>query len=658
MNIRTFALLLILLAGYGEMTAQLQREAILLQHPDRIRVSPLSILNSPYRETNMSITPDGQYLFFMSLRGGQEWSHWYMTWGEDSVYDGDIWYAKKYNGQWSRPVCLPYGVNTGSGEDEPNVAPNGRKVYFQSWQRYWQFSGGPYYEAQMVNGKWGEGKGLGGGITEFFRTQFDATDGMTVSPDGKTFIVACGNDYHNKMDLYISKKGPRGWSYLKRLGISTPRDERSVFIAADGKTLYFASDGYGGYGGLDIFKTTLNPDGSCGKVINLGKPFNTPGDDYGFILTGDGKEGYFIRNGDIYFTDLTDADPRMKPAFQISLKGVVKDSLSKKPMKAQVIIMDAKTTQIVKVLNTDDQGRYQCLLSNKDAAYYQSVKSKGYKSQRETLKTRETASQQTYENNFYLAKKENKVVPPPLIAEVKQKPAVKPKVDTAVVEKPEKRKFDLTPISPQENTKITINENAGTGIEATTYENPYSFENVAENNLILLLDVSASMKQADKLPLLKDAFSTLITHMRPEDRISLITYSGDARVLLDGVSAAEQAAIKRAIGNLGGGGSTNSKNGLKKAFKIADANFIPGGNNRIIFATDGYYNLEELYKLVEKGCAQSQVKMSIFSFGKLGIEQEKQFEKLADKGQGNHSNINIKNVDKALLQEAKAVRKK
>lgn len=657
-----FLVLLILFSFCEEMQAQLQREATLLQHRDRIRVTPLPALNSSFRETNMSITPDGRYLFFMSLRGGQYWSRQYMVWGEDSVFDGDIWYTQKVNGSWAKAKCLPYGINTSNGEDEPNVSPNGRKVYYQSWQAYWQFTGGPYYEAELVNGKWGEGKGLGGGITEFFKSNFDATDGMTISPDGKTFIVACGNDYHNNMDLYISRKGPRGWSYCKRLGVSTPLDERSAFIAADGQTLYFASNGYGGYGGLDIFKTTIKPDGSCGEVINLGKPFNTSGDDYGFILTGDGKEGYFIRNGDIYFADLTNADPRMKPAYQISLKGVVKDSLTGRPMQAKIILMDARTTNVVKILSADSKGRYQALLPNKNATYYQSVKSKGYKTKKDVLKTREALAQQSYESNFYLAKPQP--TPPPVVAQNDPPPRRQDRPDPVVKEnppepvKPPKRDFGLNKVETQPKTKIDVGEDPASNIEAPKYEDPYSFTNVAENNLILLLDISASMKQADKLPMLKESIKNLITYMRAVDRISIVTYSSDARVLLDGVSAAEQAAINKAINNLGGGGGTNSKVALKKAFKIAGDNYIEGGNNRIILATDGYFDLTELNKIVEKGCNQNQVQLSIFSFGKLGREQEGKFERLAELGSGNHSNINSNNVNDALLKEAKAVRKK
>ncbi|MFT4601405.1 MAG: outer membrane protein OmpA-like peptidoglycan-associated protein, partial [Arenicella sp.] len=106
--------------------------------------------------------------------------------------------------------------------------------------------------------------------------------------------------------------------------ISTPGDERSVFIAGDGKTVYFASDGYKGFGGLDVFKTTLNDDGTCGEVINIGEPFNTAKDDYGFITTASGNESYFVREGDIYFANTSEADSDLKPNVTVIISGTVK----------------------------------------------------------------------------------------------------------------------------------------------------------------------------------------------------------------------------------------------------------------------------------------------------------------------------------------------
>jgi hypothetical protein len=311
--LKTFALLLMAVL-LSPLASWAQRKVTILEHGDSLVIKPLTVLNSPYPETNLTITPDGEYLYFTSLRGGQSWSSQYMTFQGDSVHDGDIWFAQRIDSQWQAPVCLPYGLNTSQGEDEPNVAADGQGVYFQSWNYLWAQNGGPYYFAtRNDSGEWSPKKGLGGGITEFFKKMI-ATDGMSIGPEGKRFLVAAGMEYEGNMDIYMSRRDSIGWSACKKLAISSPGNERSVFMAADGKTIYFASDGYAGLGGLDIFKTTLSDDNDFGEVINLGAPFNTPDDDYGFVITGDGKEAYFVRDGDIYFVELAKADQGIRPA--------------------------------------------------------------------------------------------------------------------------------------------------------------------------------------------------------------------------------------------------------------------------------------------------------------------------------------------------------
>jgi len=308
---------------------------------DKIVIKPLSNLNSTARETNLSITPDGKYLYFMSDRGGQSWSYYSGTFRGKPRYDGDIWYAKQKNGVWYKAYCLDSKINTYTGEDEPNISPDGQKVYFQSWRNSYSYDGGPYYYATLNGTQWGNPVGLGGGINKFFVEQATAnyeygTDGMSISPDGKTFIVACGKDYDGNLDMYISHKVKGEWEYPKKMNISTNRDERSIFIAADGKTIYFASDGYGGYGGLDIFKATLDDNGKCKDIVNIGKPFNTSDDDYGFIITADGKQAYFIREGDIYQADLDD-NVSIAPGASIVISGIITDCNSK-PLEKRLFL--------------------------------------------------------------------------------------------------------------------------------------------------------------------------------------------------------------------------------------------------------------------------------------------------------------------------------
>ncbi|NJL14045.1 MAG: hypothetical protein HC913_14235 [Microscillaceae bacterium] len=210
----------------------------ILKHPTQIRTERLNLLNSLHRETNLNVTPDGQYLFFMSGRGQMPWSTPnYTTYKGQPEFDGDIWYAQKAGTTWQAPRCLGNTINTSQGEDEPNISPDGQRVYFQSWRHDWETTNGPYYQATLSGINWGYPAGLGGGITQFFRDMSMlppigslGTDGATLSPDGRTFIVAAGKDYQGNLDLYISRKNAYGqWSYLTRLSVSTLGNERSPF---------------------------------------------------------------------------------------------------------------------------------------------------------------------------------------------------------------------------------------------------------------------------------------------------------------------------------------------------------------------------------------------------------------------------------------------
>lgn len=646
-----------------------QRKATLLDHKDRIKIKQLHALNSYSRETNLSITPDGRYLFFMSLRGGQPWSNSFMMFKGDSVYDGDIWYSRRTGSSWSSPKCMPYGINTMQGEDEPNISPDGKRVYFQSWNGLWEQTGGPYYVASRTNESWGNPVGMGGGITEFFlEYKYYATDGMAISPDEKTMVVALGKDYDGKMDLFMSKKTKYGWSYCTKMPISTPNDDRSVFIAGDGKTIYFASNGYKGYGGLDIFKTTINPDGSLGEVVNIGKPFNTAGDDYGFILTANGMEAYFIRNGNIFYADLKEADPRIRPAntnLEIShtIKGTVRDSANWQGIKADIIVLDAKTKFPIQKLSTSATGKYSFTITNKNASYDQVVVAQGFKQKRRRIQVQSSNYAQNITANFLLGKNEPpkpKAKPAPVVVskkkkepekapimaeknKVKDKPATKPMPSLSKMDTPKENEPEISVKVDDEAPKILPKD-------------PYDFTGVARNNLILLLDVSASMRKSDKLPVLKESLRKLLSHMRAEDRISVVAYANDARVVIDGVSAMQRDYIVDAIDKLGGSGGTKGKSALKKAYKLAQENFISGGNNRIIMATDGFFEIDDLHHLAEKLIADDIV-LSIFSFGILSQSRQTALRELADKGSGNYANINKANIDTALLKEAKAVRK-
>jgi Ca-activated chloride channel homolog len=144
--------------------------------------------------------------------------------------------------------------------------------------------------------------------------------------------------------------------------------------------------------------------------------------------------------------------------------------------------------------------------------------------------------------------------------------------------------------------------------------------------------------------------------MRKEDELSIVTYSGDAVIALPPTSCKEIDKILKVVESLQSQGTTNGNAGIRLAYKVADQNYIRGGNNRIILATDGEFPVnKESMKLIEK-FANQEVFLSVFYFGK-GNEAADTLKDLSGKGKGNYEHIRPENSDLKLLREAKAKRK-
>ena len=180
-------------------------------------------------------------------------------------------------------------------------------------------------------------------------------------------------------------------------------------------------------------------------------------------------------------------------------------------------------------------------------------------------------------------------------------------------------------------------------------------QNLPNSNLVFLFDVSGSMNSPDKLPLLKSAFRLLVNELKPEDRVSIVVYAGAAGMVLPSTSASEQATILGAIEQLNAGGSTAGGEGIQLAYKVAKENFIESGNNRVIIATDGDFNVGPssegaLVRMIEEK-RKDGIFLSVLGFGS-GNYKDSKMEMLADKGNGNYAYIdNILEAKKVLVSE-------
>jgi Ca-activated chloride channel family protein len=175
------------------------------------------------------------------------------------------------------------------------------------------------------------------------------------------------------------------------------------------------------------------------------------------------------------------------------------------------------------------------------------------------------------------------------------------------------------------------------------------------NNLVFLLDVSGSMNSYNKLGLLKSGLELLIDELREKDKVSIVVYAGAAGVVLKPTHGDNKEKIKKALNELQAGGSTAGGEGIELAYKIAKKYFIKKGNNRVILATDGDFNIgisgdDDLIKLNEKKRDQD-IFLSVLGFG-TGNYKDSKMEKIADKGNGNYAYIdNILEAKKVLVKE-------
>lgn len=184
------------------------------------------------------------------------------------------------------------------------------------------------------------------------------------------------------------------------------------------------------------------------------------------------------------------------------------------------------------------------------------------------------------------------------------------------------------------------------------------YDNLKPSNLVFLVDVSGSMEDPNKLPLVKSSLKMLLKELKKEDRISLVTYAGNAGLVLPSTSCSETETIEEAIDNLNAGGSTAGGQGIVLAYKVAKEHLIKGGNNRVILATDGDFNVgvsstSELVSLIEEK-RKDDIYITICGFG-TGNYKDGRMEEISNIGNGNYFYIdNIQEAKKVFVTEMRA----
>ncbi len=224
--------------------------------------------------------------------------------------------------------------------------------------------------------------------------------------------------------------------------------------------------------------------------------------------------------------------------------------------------------------------------------------------------------------------------------------------------------FSYDYATPRSTTPFTVTTEIGPSPWNASYQvvriglraKPISSAEAAPRNLVFLLDVSGSMSDANKLPLLVRSLDLLVAQLRPQDRISIVVYAGSSGLVLPTTPGDQKTTIREALAALDAGGSTNGGEGIQLAYAQARASFLEGGINRVILCTDGDFNVGvtsdgELTRLIERE-REHGVFLSVLGFGDGNLKDD-MMERLADRGNGNYAYIDsLDEARKVLVQQA------
>jgi outer membrane protein OmpA-like peptidoglycan-associated protein len=285
-------------------------------------------INSKHRDYFPAITADNETLIFSRNIGGNE----------------DFFISKKRNKEWTSPVSLSSNINTSQfNEGAQSISPDGQYLFFTGCNRPNGLGRCDLYVSHKEGNNWGQPFNLGAPVNTIYWESQPA-----ISPDGNTLYFVSnrpgGIGGYDIWKTHLNEEGE--WSAPLNLGpeINTPYDENTPFLHADGKTLYFSSDGWPGMGNKDIFMSRLDPTGHWSNPLNMGYPINSFSEESGLIVSPDGTEAFFssnLKDGygdmDIYQFKLPEDK---KPMAITYVKGIVRDKETRKFLEAKVQVVN------------------------------------------------------------------------------------------------------------------------------------------------------------------------------------------------------------------------------------------------------------------------------------------------------------------------------
>lgn len=389
--------------------AQCQTAKSMMATPKPVKLTNLgAAVNSPYDDKRPSITLDGKTMIFTSRRPDGKNAN------QDNEGDGGYFediYACNWDsakGTWGEAELVRGSVNSEGHDAACSISPDGKQMFIYLNNPEDARGGEIYVSKRSSSGKWGTPKNMGRGInTSYFE------DGAVLSPDGNTlyFMSERGQDLpykgqkgYGRSDIWMCKKIDKStWGDPVNLGpvINTEYDEGGIYPAADGKTLYFCSNGHNSMGGYDIFMSRFE-NNQWSTPVNVGYPINTIGNERMFLLSQDGKSAYVdsdreggLGERDLWLVDMTGMLPKPHTGPYMSLLTGSVFNGDGKPVAAEINVYDTNGTKITSVTSSAE-GNYQLSLEG-DKTYEIRIEYAGHKPVSEKFELKADKSGTTFE---------------------------------------------------------------------------------------------------------------------------------------------------------------------------------------------------------------------------------------------------------------------
>lgn len=361
----------------------------LVKTPIRVFIDNLgSSINTEFNEYGAVISADESVMMFTARKpdtyGGKKDE--YLNEHFEDIYQSE----KQVDGTWTKSKGLPPPVNTENHDAVSGLSADGQKLIIYLGRK----NNGDLFESDLEGTMWGEPESFGKEVN----TKDYHESSACYSPDGNSlYFVSDRPGGLGAHDIYVSVKDAKGnWGEAKNLGttINTQFDEEGVYMHPDGKTLYFSSEGHNSIGGHDIFKTVFDvTTQSWSKPENLGYPVNTTDSDVFFVISADGRHGYYTsvnvkekKARDLYIITFLGPEKQMvlnnednllasaqapiseiviaptivvKEAQLTILKGVIRDALTKAPLEAEIEIVDNQANKVIATFKSNSStGKY------------------------------------------------------------------------------------------------------------------------------------------------------------------------------------------------------------------------------------------------------------------------------------------------------------